>query len=244
MSEDSLRTGKNQQLLETAPVFRRLAQIVYSGVDFDDVYQAVCSTAPDLVTGCDHASMMLVRDGQVVTAAASDDIARRIDAMERDLNEGPCLDAVHDDTAYIDSDLTVSSPWPRLAEQILAQTSVRGAAGFRLLVDNKKTGALNLFADRPGRLTTQSVNEAIMLASFVSVSLMAATRRQTARTLREGLESNREIGKAIGLMMAFHKVSDHEAFEILRKASQDMNIKIIDIAREVVAHHNTRGEDP
>ena len=61
-----------------------------------------------------------------------------------------------------------------------------------------------------------------------------------ARTLREGLDSNREIGKAVGLMMAFHKVGDDDAFDILRKASQDMNLKISEIAGQIVHHHNQR----
>jgi AmiR/NasT family two-component response regulator len=39
-------------------------------------------------------------------------------------------------------------------------------------------------------------------------------------------------------MMAFHKINDEEAFQILRKASQDMNVKLIEVARQVVAHHN------
>jgi AmiR/NasT family two-component response regulator len=69
---------------------------------------------------------------------------------------------------------------------------------------------------------------------------MAATHKEQARTLRDGLTSNREIGKAIGLMMAFHKVGDEEAFEILRKASQDMNLKLSEVAGQVVHHHNRR----
>jgi len=42
------------------------------------------------------------------------------------------------------------------------------------------------------------------------------------------------------LMMAFHKVSDEEAFAILRKTSQDMNVKLADVAREILQHHNRR----
>jgi AmiR/NasT family two-component response regulator len=67
---------------------------------------------------------------------------------------------------------------------------------------------------------------------------MASEQRAAAASLRAGLESNREIGKAVGLMMAFHKINDEEAFQILRKASQDMNVKLIEVARQVVAHHN------
>ncbi|MSX05542.1 MAG: ANTAR domain-containing protein, partial [Actinobacteria bacterium] len=53
----------------------------------------------------------------------------------------------------------------------------------------------------------------------------------------DGLESNREIGKAIGLIMALHKVSDEEAFALLRKSSQDLNVKIADLASTVVQRH-------
>jgi AmiR/NasT family two-component response regulator len=107
-------------------------------------------------------------------------------------------------------------------------------------VDDRKAGALNLFSDRPNALTRSSVDQAAVLAAFASVALMAATHKEQARTLREGLDSNREIGKAIGLMMAFHKVGDDEAFDILRRASQEMNLKISEIAGQIVHHHNQR----
>ena len=121
---------------------------------------------------------------------------------------------------------------------MLAATPVRSMAGFRLLVGDQKTGALNLFSETPGGLDAESVDQGIVLASFVTVALLAAHERRTAETLRAGLASNREIGKAIGLMMAFHKISDEEAFAMLRSASQDMNIKLAEVARQVVDHHN------
>jgi AmiR/NasT family two-component response regulator len=75
------------------------------------------------------------------------------------------------------------------------------------------------------------------------VALMAAQEKLSAETLRAGLASNREIGKAIGLMMAFHHVDDETAFTLLRQASQDMNIKITEVAREIIAHQNARPAD-
>ena len=143
-----------------------------------------------------------------------------------------------DASVYHDADLTDGSPWPRLTERVLSTTPVRGMAGFRLLVGEEKTGALNLFSETPGGLDEASVDQGIVLASFVTVALLAANERKTAQTLRAGLASNREIGKAIGLMMAFHKISDDDAFGMLRKASQDMNLKLAEVARQVVAHHN------
>jgi GAF domain-containing protein len=222
----------------TAGVFRSLAQIVYASNDFDEVYDAVVNAAPHLVDGCDHASLMLRSNDRFVTVAASDDVARTVDTFERALGEGPCLDAIVDASVYHDADLTNGSPWPRLTERVLARTPVRSMAGFRLLAGDQKSGALNLFSDTPGGLDSAAVDQGIVLASFVTVALLAASERRTAETLRNGLISNREIGKAIGLMMAFHKISDEEAFGMLRTASQEMNIKLAEVARQVVEHHN------
>jgi hypothetical protein len=222
-----------------AGVFQSLATLVYASDDFSAVHQAVVDAAPRLVEGCDHASLMLRNnDGRFLTAAASDEVAELIDTYERELGEGPCLDAIVDDAVYHDADLLDGSPWPRLSARVLDTTPVRGMAGFRLLVGAQKTGALNLFCDRPGGLDAASVDQGIVLASFVTVALLAAHERQAANTLRAGLTSNREIGKAVGLLMAFHKISDVEAFGMLRKASQDMNIKLAEVARQVVNHHN------
>ncbi len=225
---------------EAAKLFQGLAEVVYDSDDFDDVYAKLCEASRTLVTGCDRASLMLKRGSRFVTAAATDDIAARVDDLERELGDGPCLDAVRNEAAYVDASLPEESRWPGLATRIMDETPVRGVAGFRLLVDEEKIGALNLFSDAPGVLTERSVDEGAVVAAFLSVSLLAAHRRQQASSLQRGLHTNREIGKAVGLMMAFHKVDDEIAFEILRKASQDMNVKLAEVAREVVAHHNAR----
>lgn len=232
--------SRDRDLTDTASVFSGLAHLVYAADDYQATYQAVCDAATRLIEGCDHASMMLLRHDRTVTAAASDEIARRADELERELGEGPCLDAITDESAQLDADLTTSSEWPRLRDVLLRETPVRGLAGFRMLIDDRKVGSLNLFSDRPGALTGASMDQASVLAAFASVALIAASRDEAASTLRDGLASNREIGKAIGLMMAFHKITDDEAFEILRRASQDMNLKIGVIAKQIVDHHNTR----
>jgi hypothetical protein len=224
--------------LATSEAFGTLAGIVYAGKDFDEVYGAIVRAAPDLVTGCDHASLMLRRKGRFETVAASDEVASTVDRFERELGEGPCVDAIQVGSVFHDPDLTDGSPWPRLTERVLAETPVRGMAGFRLRAGDDATGALNLFSDTAGAITKHSVDQGIVLAAFITVALVASAQRETAESLRVGLQSNREIGKAMGLMMAFHKITDDEAFAMLRSASQDMNIKLSEVARQVVQHHN------
>lgn len=83
-------------------------------------------------------------------------------------------------------------------------------------------------------MTEESLDSGAVLAAFISVALTARAHREQAATLRLGLDSNREIGKAIGLLMALHETSEEEAFTLLREASQRMNLRLSGVAKQVV----------
>jgi len=219
--------------------FAALADLVYADAEYDGIYRAICESALTIVDGCDHASMMLREGDRLRTAAATDSIAIGIDAAERALGNGPCADAIDDPTPCVDADISRASTWPELARHVRQHTPVRGMAGFRVLVGGRKAAALNLFADRPNALTDLSIDLASMLAAFASVALLAAARNEQANTLRSGLANSREIGTAVGLMMAFHHVDSDAAFTILRRASQEANVKLAKVAHEVVQYHDT-----
>jgi hypothetical protein len=226
---------------DPATVFAALAEIIYQGSDPNEVYAAICVAATLTVTGCDHASLLLRHNGDYVTVGASDRIALQIDDLERSVCDGPCLDAIEEETPQIEPDLTTPCQWPELAARLVAETPVRGAMGFRILIDRRKSGALNLFSDTPNRFNTESAGQAVVLAAFASVAINAIRQGEDAATLRRGLLSNREIGKAVGMLMLLHNFSEQEAFELLRHYSQDLNIKLADVARAVI--HN-RGQLP
>src|ERR1700761_4028021 len=221
---------------DPSTVFSALAEIIYQGSDANQVYAAICVAATLVVTGCDHASLLVRRDGHYVTVGASDRIAQRIDDMERTAGDGPCVDAIEEETPQIETDLTTPNEWPQLAAKIVAETPVRGAMGFRILVDKRKTGALNLFSDTAGVFDTESAGQAIVLASFASVAINAVAQGEDVATLRRGLLSNREIGKAVGMLMMLNGLDEHAAFDVLRKYSQDLNVKLADVARSVIEH--------
>jgi transcriptional regulator with GAF, ATPase, and Fis domain len=226
---------------DPATVFTALADILYQGADTTEVCAAICVAATLTVPGCDHASVLMRRNNKYVTVAASDQIARQVDFLERTTGDGPCLDAIEDEAPQVEPDLTASTSWPRLAPRVTAETPVRGAMAFRILVDHRKVGALNLFSDTANRFDTVSAERAIILAAFASVALNAATSGENADTLRQGLESNREIGRAVGMLMLLKDVTHEEAFDTLRRLSQEMNIKVTEVARAVVEE---RGQLP
>lgn len=217
-----------------------MAQLIYRGSDPTTVYQAVADAAVRLVPGCDHACVTLRQQHRYITVGATDDVARRVDELERESNNGPCLDAIVDEAYQCDPDLLDGSQWPELARRAVAETPVRGMIGYRLLADGRKVGALNLFSDTPNAFDTDSADTGAILAAFASVAVLAAEEHRRADELQHGLETNREIGKAIGLLMAAHQITSDEAFQVLRRASSELNRKLADIARELVAKQQAR----
>src|SRR6201996_5995047 len=226
---------------DPATVFAALAEIIYQGSDANEMYAAICVAATLTVRGCDHASLLVRDNDRYVTVGASDRLAQQIDEMERRAGDGPCIDAIEEETPQIDPDLTTPSLWPQLASVMVKETPVRGAMGFRLLVDKRKGAALNLFSDTPNLFDAEAAGLAAVLAAFASVAINAVAKGEDAASLRRGLLSNREIGKAVGMLMMLNDMTEDDAFDALRRHSQDLNIKLAEVAREVI---EKRGQLP
>lgn len=226
---------------DPATVFAALAEIIYQGSDANQMYAAICIAATLTVRGCDHASLLVREAERYVTVGASDRLAQKIDELERRAGDGPCIDAIEEETPQIDPDLSTPSLWPELASILVAETPVRGAMGFRLLVDKRKGAALNLFSDTANTFDSESAGRAAVLAAFASVAINAVSKGEDSASLRRGLLSNREIGKAVGMLMLLHEMTEDQAFDLLRRHSQALNIKLADVAREVIER---RGQLP
>jgi transcriptional regulator with GAF, ATPase, and Fis domain len=205
----------------------------------EQTYQAIVGAAPRVVEGCDRAAIGILEGEHFRTAASTDDIMRAIDKLQDALSEGPCLEASADESVRLDNDIAHESAWPRLAERVLATTPVRAMLALPLVIDGRRNGALNLFADQANAFGPSSVESGAVLAAFATVAVSAALEAKRADQLQAGLETNREIGAAVGILMATHKLSSDEAFAVLSKASQRLNRKLRDIAAGIV-----RGEHP
>ncbi len=56
-----------------------------------------------------------------------------------------------------------------------------------------------------------------------------------AAHLRRALEHSRDIGAAVGVLMAINKVGRSQAFDLLRRTSQHQNRKLYDLALDVIS---------
>ena len=226
---------------EAARAFADLAEIVYAEGDAEKVLEAVVRVTAEVVPGADHVSISTLEgNAQLRTRAATDDIAMLMDRLESEAGQGPCVDSILKESVQRDADIASATVWPRLAKLTLERTPVRGMLGYQLMNATKSRAALNVFSDTPGALTQESADIGAMLAAFTSVALAAVEAKASTESLRMGLESNREIGKAVGLLMAAHDVDDQEAFAILRDASNRTNTRLAVIAKRITDSRRQR----
>lgn len=87
---------------ELTPLFAELAHLLGHADrdDYDGYLSPSVYSASQVVPGCDHTSLMAIRDGKAETVASSDEVARAIDDAERALGEGPCLGAITEESGH------------------------------------------------------------------------------------------------------------------------------------------------
>lgn len=218
--------------------FSSIAEVLGKGDDAR-LHEAVARAAVRAVPGCDHAAVSLLRNGKFETAAASDDIARRLDALQAQTGDGPCLDVATGPAWEHHLDLESVSDPTEFQHRLREETPIRAVIAYRLVADGQKSGALNLAADSPHAFDDGSAEQAAVLAAFATVAVTASTANRRQRELQQALDTSREIGVAVGIIAASYGMPADEAFQVLVRASQELNRKLRDIAHEVAASTRT-----
>lgn len=180
---------------------------------------------------CDSASItMLGKQRQLTTVAASDDRVLQADQLQYDLDEGPCLDAVWVEGQFVVPDLEADGRWPRWAPRA-AELGVCGMLSLHLFTDTA-LGSLNLYSLRPREFDAADVETAKVIAAHASVVLAYARAEQN---LWQAIDSRNLIGQAQGILMERYKLNQSSAFAVLKRYSQNHNLRLAVVAEELVS---------
>jgi len=112
----------------------------------------------------------------------------------------------------------------------------------RLYLSQRNRAGLNLYATSAGAFEPDHLALAAIFASYSSLLLLNGMHQDTLMRMERTLESNREIGVAMGILMAQRQRSQSDAFDLLVKASQNLNRRLRDIAAEVTETRRLPGE--
>ncbi|PVC80348.1 GAF and ANTAR domain-containing protein [Streptomyces sp. CS131] len=195
--------------------------------------ERIAASATELVEGCDAAGILILRDDRVQTLAATEQLVADSDGLQERLKEGPCFDVacrLSAERVYRIADVTAGQQrWPAFAPPAAA-LGIGSMMGILLFTEDENLGALNLYSRLPGRFTETSETAAWVLASHAAVALSSA--RHHAQ-LEQAVATRHVIGEAMGILMASRRLTESDAFDVLRRYSQDHNVKLREVARQV-----------
>ena len=227
-----------------ADAFGRLRDAI-AGVDTQSTMHAVTAIAVSEVAGCDWASITRKRGQTFQTTAATDDRARRADILQYEVRSGPCVDAIDDDHVYVTAHISDDARWPVYGPRVRAEVGVDSMLSYRLrLDDDAATAALNLYSQAPNAFDESDMAVGLLLATHGALAMTATSNRERADNLSIALQSNRDIGIAIGVIMTRHKVTRDQAFDLLRISSQRSHRKLYDLALDTIETGDLTLYDP
>ena len=228
-------------LRRTAEVLGQLTEDTRDN-DSDVSLDLLVKHAVRLIPSADWASVTTLTRGQFATVASSAPTAVEVDRLQYENGSGPCVDAVLEGGIFTTGNVAAEPRWRPFGERAQQLFDVRSMLALRLLLlDGSDTIAgLNVFSTRPDAYSEADVSRARLLATHCALLVTATQARDKAANLLTALESNREIGVAVGILMARHRLTRDQAFDVLRHASQNSGRKLADVAA-VVAE---TGADP
>ena len=191
--------------------------------------------AVSLIPSADWASVTTLSRGQFKTVASSAPTAVEVDRLQYQNGSGPCVDAVLEDGIFTTANVAAEPRWHPFGERAQERFGVRSILALRLhLLDDSDTIAgLNVFSTRPDAFSDADVDRARILATHCALLVTATQATDKAAGMLQALKSNREIGIAVGILMARRHLSREQAFDVLRYVTQNSNRKMRDVAAEV-----------
>jgi GAF domain-containing protein len=222
--------------------FSQSARLLFSAGSVTATLTQVLELAVATIDGCDFAGVFLITGDEITTPVRTDPIVNQVDALQQQAGEGPCLDAIAQRSIFYADDLLVDARWPEFGSQAAAK-GMRSALALPLTT-NGENGALNLYARYPAAFGALDRAKGVILASLAGLALSAARSHEDEEhqvdNLQSALSSREIIGQAQGILMERERISADEAFLILRRASQRLNIKLREVAQNLVE----TGESP
>lgn len=233
---------QREQLIERITA---LTGVVLADETLESVLQRVATTVTDTVAVCSDVSVSLAGPGSAFTAASDGSIAQRIDDIQYETGEGPCLAAIEAGEPVRVDDIAADERWSRFGPRA-EEAGLRAGVSLPLAVQGEVVGSLNLYSTT-GAFDTEAERIGRLFAVQAAAALANVKTLHDARSmvdqLTQALESRDVIGQAKGIIMAREGCAPDQAFDVLRRASQRTNLKLRDVAVQVVASvgHRSKG---
>src|SRR5690242_12721148 len=216
----------------------RIAELIQglhsrADTDSDTVLDELVEHAAVEIPGAQYAGITVTRNAKHIdTPAATHKWPILLDEIQQRHREGPCLTAAWEEKTVLVADLEIDDRFPMYRQEVLEKTPIRTILAFQLFIADETMGALNVYAEQPNVFDQSSRDIGRVFAAHSSVVWNSALRDEQ---FKRALASRDIIGQAKGMIMERYGVDAVQAFEVLRKLSQDSNVPLVQVAADLVA---------
>jgi hypothetical protein len=214
-----------------------LTSLLIASGSFEEMVQSVCELAARLVPMAATCAITLVQDGHAIFTGSADALAGQLDEQEHELHQGPCLQALATGAIISAPDLSREDRWNGFPTRAIAH-GISSIYFSPLRVSDQVIGVLNMYGAAVDAFDEEARALIALLVTLTSVTISTAMghfeETQLSGHLRRALSNRSVIDQAIGIIIASQNCGPNEAFDVLRTASQDRNIRVRDVASQVV----------
>jgi GAF domain-containing protein len=231
------------RLASTAEAIEGLRDLFAAEEPLDDIAARVANTAAAAIPYADAVSITVLSWPDARTAATTHERVLELDHQQYASGRGPCLEAAWQRIPVRAVIAAEHRRWPEFVDAA-ERVGIRASLSVPLLIggldeEQELVGSLNIYSGTASafdpfdeelmRLYTVAAGQAITNASRWQHS------RETVTQLEKALTSRTDIDMAKGALMALHGCDPDQAFARLVDESQRRNIKLRDVALELLA---------
>jgi GAF domain-containing protein len=196
----------------------------------------VCREARAVLPSARYVSISMLKGRELTSSMISDEQLHEIDDAQNASGDGPCVAAFRTGERVYLTSTRGSGPYPEFRSVAFAH-GVKSVLSLPMTPDGDVLGLLNLYSESEDAFTTE-IETGELFAAQAGVLIANSQAYWEARSLGEHLAqamaSRAEIEQAKGIIMGATGLSPDEAFDQLREQSQHENVKVREIAAEIV----------
>jgi hypothetical protein len=198
----------------------------------------LCDVCAEVVVMTGAGIMLMSGDTPRGSVCSSNEVSALIEELQFTLGEGPCVDAYDQDQPVLEPNLAepATPRWSAFGPTAVA-AGARAVFGFPMHVGVIRLGALNVYRDRPGPLTSDQHADALVMAGVAARAVLAMQADAPPGGLAAEIQAvfPSVVHQASGMVAAQLNIDVRDALIRLRAHAFATDRSLAAVAGEVVA---------
>lgn len=224
-------------LAHLTTVLRRFAGTLVGEYELDDVLGELGEDVATVLGAAGAGVMLSDAEGQLHFVSTSDPVLDRLEKLQIDWDEGPCLLAYRTSSPVIAADLAVDERFPSFGPAAVEE-GMRAVWSFPMHLNGTTIGALNLYAEKPTDLGEEALSLGRTFADVATIYVVhardVAEHEELTAGLQKALDTRIVIEQAKGYLAAQRRIEPRAAFEVMRRYARSHSVKVRFVAEALV----------